>query len=275
MTALDGLLTFRKGTAAAWTSANPVLASGEPGYETDTGKLKIGDGTTAWNSRAYATPGAATEALAGWVELASNAETVTGTDAVRATHPAGVKAAIDARVASTTVVGMSELATNTETVTGTSTTLVTTPAGVAAAIAAGAGFSLPQLVKGKVNQTSTGWTQATGTATDLTGVTLTLTLDTTHTYEVIFRVNVIVDVTATQVTWQFVENGTVRQFSTFAIANTNNPVNTSLVHSFAPAAGTSIVYKIRGLREAGSGVITPVPTATSPLQFYIKDLGPT
>lgn len=46
---------FRRGTAAAWASANPVLASGEPGYETDTGKEKRGDGTTAWNALAYFT----------------------------------------------------------------------------------------------------------------------------------------------------------------------------------------------------------------------------
>jgi hypothetical protein len=46
-------IQLRKGTAAAWTSANPTLASGEVGYETDTGKQKIGDGTTAWTSLAY------------------------------------------------------------------------------------------------------------------------------------------------------------------------------------------------------------------------------
>lgn len=47
------LLEFRRDTAAHWTSANPVLAAGEPGYETDTGKLKIGDGSTAWSTLAY------------------------------------------------------------------------------------------------------------------------------------------------------------------------------------------------------------------------------
>jgi hypothetical protein len=46
-------IQHRRGTAATWTSANPVLSAGEPGYETDTGKNKIGDGTTAWNSLAY------------------------------------------------------------------------------------------------------------------------------------------------------------------------------------------------------------------------------
>lgn len=44
---------FRRGTAAQWTSANPTLAAGEFGWETDTGKGKIGDGTTAWTSLAY------------------------------------------------------------------------------------------------------------------------------------------------------------------------------------------------------------------------------
>lgn len=52
-------LQFRRGTAAQWTSANPTLASGEFGYETDTGKAKIGNGTTAWNSLAYALTGSA------------------------------------------------------------------------------------------------------------------------------------------------------------------------------------------------------------------------
>ena len=46
-------LKLRRDTAANWTSTNPTLAQGEPGYETDTGKLKIGNGSTAWNSLAY------------------------------------------------------------------------------------------------------------------------------------------------------------------------------------------------------------------------------
>jgi hypothetical protein len=45
----------RRGTASQWTSANPTLASGEWGFETDTLKTKIGNGSTAWNSLAYAT----------------------------------------------------------------------------------------------------------------------------------------------------------------------------------------------------------------------------
>lgn len=40
----------RRGTAAEWTSVNPVLAAGEIGFETDTGKFKMGDGVNAWSS---------------------------------------------------------------------------------------------------------------------------------------------------------------------------------------------------------------------------------
>src|SRR6185369_14957388 len=46
-------IQLRRGTASQWTSANPVLTSGEAGYETDTGKLKIGNSSTAWVSLAY------------------------------------------------------------------------------------------------------------------------------------------------------------------------------------------------------------------------------
>lgn len=47
-------IQLRRGTAAQWVTANPILASGEPGLETDTLKFKFGDGTTRWNSLAYA-----------------------------------------------------------------------------------------------------------------------------------------------------------------------------------------------------------------------------
>lgn len=43
-------LQLRAGTATAWASANPVLAAGEPGFETDTKILRIGDGATAFLS---------------------------------------------------------------------------------------------------------------------------------------------------------------------------------------------------------------------------------
>lgn len=39
----------RRGTAAQWAAANPVLTDGEVGYEKDTGVVKVGNGTSNWN----------------------------------------------------------------------------------------------------------------------------------------------------------------------------------------------------------------------------------
>ena len=47
-------IKLRRGTAAEWTTNNPILAAGEMGIETDTRKFKFGDGTTPWNTLAYA-----------------------------------------------------------------------------------------------------------------------------------------------------------------------------------------------------------------------------
>lgn len=47
------IIRLRRGTAAAWTSANPILAEGEPGVELDTGYEKIGDGTHHWTALPY------------------------------------------------------------------------------------------------------------------------------------------------------------------------------------------------------------------------------
>ena len=51
-------LKLRGDTAANWTSVNPTLLANELGRETDTGKIKIGDGSTAWSSLAYQFGGA-------------------------------------------------------------------------------------------------------------------------------------------------------------------------------------------------------------------------
>lgn len=128
----------RRGTTAAWTSANPILADGEIGWDTTAANFKVGDGSTVWTSLPYLlatalaskitgftdpnadrivfwddsagayaaltastgltlsgtslTVNAASETVSGRVELATAAETTTGTDATRAVHTAGLKA---------------------------------------------------------------------------------------------------------------------------------------------------------------------------------------
>jgi hypothetical protein len=52
-TTVNVRLQLRADTAANWTAANPTLLANEVGLETDTKKLKVGNGSTAWNSLAY------------------------------------------------------------------------------------------------------------------------------------------------------------------------------------------------------------------------------
>ena len=44
---------LRRGLSDVWARNNPILAYGEPGFEKDTYRLKIGDGVTAWNDLGY------------------------------------------------------------------------------------------------------------------------------------------------------------------------------------------------------------------------------
>lgn len=44
---------FKRGVSSVWKTLNPILDAGEPGFELDTHKLKIGDGLTHWNDLDY------------------------------------------------------------------------------------------------------------------------------------------------------------------------------------------------------------------------------
>lgn len=48
---------FKRGTRRRWLEVNPVLKQGEPGFEYDTGQLKIGDGFTPWATLPYISVG--------------------------------------------------------------------------------------------------------------------------------------------------------------------------------------------------------------------------
>ena len=54
---MAGIGQFKRATAARWTSVNPILAAGELGLETDTQKMKFGDGTNHWADLPYANIG--------------------------------------------------------------------------------------------------------------------------------------------------------------------------------------------------------------------------
>ena len=46
-------ILLRRDTSSNWETNNPILSSGEPAFETDTGRLKIGDGTNPYTALLY------------------------------------------------------------------------------------------------------------------------------------------------------------------------------------------------------------------------------
>ena len=63
---------LRRDTASNWTNVNPVLALAEPGVETDTNKMKIGDGTKTWTELQYIDGADVTRIKAGWIQSLGN-----------------------------------------------------------------------------------------------------------------------------------------------------------------------------------------------------------
>ena len=46
---MTGQIKLRRGLSTEWSSVNPILSQGEPGFATDTNELRLGDGINPWN----------------------------------------------------------------------------------------------------------------------------------------------------------------------------------------------------------------------------------
>jgi hypothetical protein len=88
-------IKLRRDTSARWTSINPTLGSGEPGLETDTLKIKYGDGATVWTALQYAAGGSGGAFTGGTINNAlvintTTAATSTITGALRVAGGVGI-----------------------------------------------------------------------------------------------------------------------------------------------------------------------------------------
>jgi len=104
--AVKTLIQIRRGTTVEWAAGTIVLSAGEWGYDTTTGRYKIGDGTTAWNSLTYAATlptdftGVSGIGLSKGTNGSTIAISVTGIPSSRITD---FNTAVDARVTAGTV----------------------------------------------------------------------------------------------------------------------------------------------------------------------------
>ena len=78
-------IQVRRGTASQWTSTNPTLAAGEWGFETDTGKAKIGNGSTNWTGLSYFGGTGTVSSITAGTGLSGGTITSTGTIAIDST----------------------------------------------------------------------------------------------------------------------------------------------------------------------------------------------
>lgn len=51
--AINYVIQFKRQHSMMWEQVNPILKMGEPGFESDTGRVKIGDGIKQWNDLGY------------------------------------------------------------------------------------------------------------------------------------------------------------------------------------------------------------------------------
>ena len=65
---------LRTDTAANWSAGDPVLLSGEPGFDSTAGRLKWGDGVTAWSSLPYVGPQVVDDLTTGGTDKVLSAE---------------------------------------------------------------------------------------------------------------------------------------------------------------------------------------------------------
>jgi hypothetical protein len=123
----------RRGTAAQWTAANPILAAGEIGFETDTSKFKVGNGSSAWASLKYFTDAESILGGLSGIDLPATLDTLNELAAAMGDDPAFL---------TTIATNLSNHATDTTDIHGiANTALLATTAAVNTAIAISAGSS--------------------------------------------------------------------------------------------------------------------------------------
>ena len=278
----DSLIKLRRGTAAAWTSANPTLDPGEPGYETDTKKWKVGDGSTAWVSLGYAGSGAVASVFTrtGAVVAASgdyNAGQVTNSPAggISATDvqaalneldtEKATQAYVDAAVQGLSIKSSCRLATAAAlpAVTLVGSTLVAVSVGVLTIDGQAVALGDRILVKDQVAQTQNGIYTCTTAGAALVAFVLTRATDSDTSAEIVGA-------------FTFVEEGTANAASGFVNTNSGTITVGTTAITYTQFSGAGEITAGDGMAKSGNTLSVNVDGATLEISsdaLRVKALG--
>jgi hypothetical protein len=246
-------IQMRNGTAAQWTSANPTLAVGEMGAETDTGKFKIGTGSTAWNSLAYAAVGTVTSVgqtfTGGIVSVAGSPVTSSGTLALTI---AGTSGGVPYFSSGTTWASSGALASNALVVgggAGAAPSTITTGTGVVTALGNTTNAASGVVVKDANSNITTNAIFEGFTSVAASGTTITLTASSTPVYSITGSGGQVIQLpNATTL-----PNGTIFSFNNnqSSGAITVNNASSTLVAS-VPSGGYTTIVLLSNATSAGT-----------------------
>jgi hypothetical protein len=241
-------MRFRADTLTNWTAANPVIAAGEPVYETDTKRFRIGDGVSNFLDLPIQSsdPAALTEvsnaaiaAAAAAADAADRAETAAG-----ATVPA-----------TETVIGVTRFATDAEIATGTAELIAIDPAGLEVRLA---GFTPGGGAEPDASTTIKGIVELATNAETITGTDTVRAVTPAGVAAVIAGLSI--GVNATETTAGRVELATIAEV--LAGADTSRAVTPAGVAGAIGAIPTSTTAA-RGLVELATEAETTTGTDTT------------
>lgn len=136
---------------------------------------------------------------------------------------------------------------------------------------------MPSGLVGFTSGTATSWTNSTATETDLTvtsgtAPSITAALDTNRRYKLVFEGRFTAEAGALTGQVRFIENGTQRSATEFGFSQIVSPITTHHEQILVPASSASVVYKCVG-SSPSTGLITAAASSSSPMQFWIEDMG--